>query len=112
MPVTPRYWGSWKGLILKAIAINDARTWSEIRASTGLDTGKLNKTLSELLASNLLSKTGDTYWIEDYNLYKEYKVFGESEEFASHQNNSKSRTETKKNSEGEMGKDQGVYQRK
>ncbi|MGV9170534.1 MAG: hypothetical protein ACOC38_11415 [Promethearchaeia archaeon] len=32
----PTYWGSWKGRVVKAIAVNGTRTWNEIRYQTGL----------------------------------------------------------------------------
>jgi len=75
--VKPRYWGSWKGLVLKAIASEGARTLRDIQASSELDSESLNQALSELFSINALSKTGDSYWIEDYALYREYKGYVE-----------------------------------
>jgi len=77
MSAIPRFWGSRKGLVLKAIAIDGARTWREIRASSKLCTEDLNQELSELFSSNILSKSGDDYWIEQYDLYREYRDYGE-----------------------------------
>lgn len=66
------YWDSWKGRVLKAIAIDGSRTWQEIQRATGLEYDELNQALSELFDANKLSKSGEKYWIEDYELYKEY----------------------------------------
>jgi len=76
LTAAPRYWGDWKGLVLKAIAIDGARTWQEIHGSTGLDSRDLNATLKELFSLDILSKSGDKYWIENYELYKEYAKYG------------------------------------
>lgn len=76
LSVAPRYWGSWKGKVLKAIAIEGLRTWQEIKEATGLESDELNMALSELFSVNKLSKSGDSYWIEDYELYKEYAEYG------------------------------------
>ena len=77
MSVVPRYWGSWKGFVLKAIAVDGARSWRDIQSSTGLSAEDLNQALSELFSLNILSKSGDSYWIEDYDLYREYKDYWE-----------------------------------
>ena len=77
MSVKPRFWGSRKGLVLKSIAIDQARTWGQIRASSGLYTEDLNQVISELFSSNILSKSGDDYWIEEYGLYREYRDYGQ-----------------------------------
>ena len=77
MSVAPRYWGTWKGFVLKAIAFEGKLSWKEIQQSSGLDSYDLNQALSELFALDIISKTNDTYWIEDYELYKEYKNYCE-----------------------------------
>lgn len=69
----PKYWGSWKGQVLSAIATDGARTWSEIRDATDLNKSTLNKVLSELYHLDLISKSGQTYRIEDKQLYREYR---------------------------------------
>ena len=51
-----RYFGSWKGRIIKAIAIDGARTWEEIRESTGLYRTTLNEVMSELFDAKVLRK--------------------------------------------------------
>jgi len=70
------YWGSWKGKVLKAIAIDGSRTWQEIKSSTGLEADELNQAVKELIDLDKLSKSGERYWIEDYDLYKEYAEYG------------------------------------
>ena len=76
MSVEPKYWGSWKGLILKAIAIEGKRTWSEIQKSTGLNPLSLNQAIKELRDSGILTGR-EKYWIEDYDLYSDYVNYGE-----------------------------------
>jgi phosphatidylserine/phosphatidylglycerophosphate/cardiolipin synthase-like enzyme len=76
LSAAPSYWGSWKGKVLKAIAIDGSRTWREIRISTGLESDELNRALKELFDLDKLSKSGDKYWIEDYELYREYVEYG------------------------------------
>ena len=77
MSTIPKYWHSGKGRILKAIAIDGARTWSEIQQKTGFQSKTLNEILSELFSKDILSKNGQSYWIEEYDLYKEYVAYSE-----------------------------------
>jgi len=73
----PKYWGSWKGRVLKAIVINGAKTWLEIRDLTGLSEDSLNVALSELYTAGVLEKNPDgTYWVK-HDTYREYKEFFE-----------------------------------
>ena len=72
MAAAPRYFGSWKGLVLKAIAVDGARFWGEIQMTTGLEPEELNLALYELFQVDVLSKREDVYWIEDYELYTAY----------------------------------------
>jgi phosphatidylserine/phosphatidylglycerophosphate/cardiolipin synthase-like enzyme len=78
----PRYWGSWKGRVVKAISIDGAKTWKEIRDQTGLSPKSLQKVLAELFQSESLEKTGEgqdaTYRVA-YELYKSYRDFFETE---------------------------------
>jgi len=75
----PRYWGSWKGRVVKAIAIDGARTWTEVRDRTGLSPKSLNRVLSEMFDAKMLEKQGDEYRV-NYELYKAYKEFFEQQE--------------------------------
>jgi phosphatidylserine/phosphatidylglycerophosphate/cardiolipin synthase-like enzyme len=75
MSKEPRYWGSWKGRVVKAIAIDGARTWNEIRDQTGLSPKTLNKVLSELFNAEAIEKKDENEYRVSYELYKEYKEF-------------------------------------
>ena len=70
--MTSRYWGSWKGQVIKAISIDRASTWSEIRDATGLSEYSLNTALSEMFDAGLLEKIDGNYRVS-YDLYKEYR---------------------------------------
>jgi len=75
MSVKPRYWDTDKGKVLNAIVLSERRTRSEIRSITGYTDDELNQVLAELFISDLISKTGPSYWIEDYDLFCEYRDY-------------------------------------
>lgn len=75
MSAAPRFFGSWKGMILKAIAVDGVRTWQEIQKESNLEYDDLNKALKELFDLKILSKSGEKYWVEDYELYKDYENY-------------------------------------
>ena len=75
MAVTPSYWHSWKGKILKAISINDAYTWTEIKEKSGLAPDELNTALSELYELNHIIKEDNSYRILTPSLIKEYTEY-------------------------------------
>lgn len=78
----PRYWGSWKGRVVKAISIDRAQTWNELRDHTGLSGNTLNKVLSELYDAKAIRKEDDgRYWVSK-ELYKSYRDYFEEEETA------------------------------
>ncbi len=71
----PRYWGSWKGRVVRAIAVDHAQTWNEIRDQTGLSPLTLNKVLSELFDAKAIEKDASgRYWVSK-ELYKAYKDY-------------------------------------
>jgi len=72
------YWGSWKGRVIRAIAIEGARTWSEIRDRTGISPKSLNKVLSELFDAEAIEKRGENEYRVAYELYKKYREYFES----------------------------------
>ena len=75
MKEEPRYWGSWKGRVVKAIAIDRAQTWNDIRDLTGLSKTSLNKVLSELYDAKAIERDDEgLYWVSK-ELYKAYKQF-------------------------------------
>jgi len=75
MSVKPRYWGTNKGEVLKAIVMGERRTWNEIYDKTGFTREELNQVLSDLFITDIISKSNRSYWIDDYDLYCEYRDF-------------------------------------
>ncbi|MFB0523478.1 MAG: phosphatidylserine/phosphatidylglycerophosphate/cardiolipin synthase family protein [Candidatus Bathyarchaeia archaeon] len=74
----PKFWGSWKGRVLKAIVVDKATKWEEIRELTGLSEESLNTALSELFDAHIITKHYDgSYWVEE-DTYYEYKDFFDS----------------------------------
>jgi hypothetical protein len=76
----PRFWGSWKGRVVKAITVNDARTWDEIRDLTGLSPMSLNRALYELFELGVLEKMSSGTYKVGHDIGKEYKSFFERNE--------------------------------
>jgi phosphatidylserine/phosphatidylglycerophosphate/cardiolipin synthase-like enzyme len=74
----PIYWGSWKGRVVKAISIDGARTWDDIRNQTGLSHTSMKKVFSELFDEEVLIKIETEapaiYRVvpEVYHAYREY----------------------------------------
>ncbi len=86
----PIYWGTWKGRIVKAIAIDGAKTWQEIRDQTGLSPKSMQKVLAELFQLDALTKRGegrDAIYRVPPHIYKAYREFFSEEGLgdASHQ---------------------------
>jgi len=75
MSDSPRYWGSWKGRVIKAIALDKTFSWNEIRDSTGLSPKSLNKVLAELFDAKALEKNDNGEYRVNYELYKEYTEY-------------------------------------
>jgi len=82
MSLKPRYWGTQKGEVLKAIVNSKWRTWKEIFEGSKLKQQELDRILSELIDSEIISEEENTYdrlrsnyWIEDYDLYCEYRDY-------------------------------------
>ena len=72
------YLGSWKGRVIKAISVDGAKTWDEIRESTGLNPKSLNIVLRELFDAGVLRKVDDKEYKVEYHLYKKYREFYEN----------------------------------
>jgi len=72
----PPFYGSWKGRVLEAIALENIRDWVGIQEYTQLTEENLNKALSELYNLDIIEKLNDgTYWIRDIevvHLYRDY----------------------------------------
>ena len=82
MDKKPLYWGSWKGQIVKAISIDGAQTWTNIRDQTGLSPTSINRALAELMSGKALEKKTDqksskTIYRVPYDIYTEYKEYFE-----------------------------------
>jgi hypothetical protein len=72
----PPFYGSWKGRVLEAIALDNIRDWLGIQEYTQLTRENLNKAISELYNLDIIEKLNDgTYWIKDIevvHLYRDY----------------------------------------
>ena len=55
-PEKPKYVDTWKGKVLKAIAVDGAETWKELQTFSKLSTSALKKALSELMKYHLIQK--------------------------------------------------------
>jgi phosphatidylserine/phosphatidylglycerophosphate/cardiolipin synthase-like enzyme len=73
----PPYYGSWKGRVLEAIALENIRDWLGIQEYTQLTRENLNMAISELYNLDIIEKRKDdgAYWIKDIevvHLYRDY----------------------------------------
>ena len=82
MDEKPPFYGSWKGRVIEAIALENIRDWIGIKDYTQLTQENLNTALSELYNLDIIERKEDhTYWIKDIevvHLYRDY--FEDSEE--------------------------------
>lgn len=59
-----RFWGSWKGRIVRAIVLNESYTKDAILKTTKLKEGEFEQAREELLQANLLEERGkDSFWV-------------------------------------------------
>ena len=71
----PKYWGSWRGRIIRAIAVDLIYIKDEIRSATGLTEQQLEKASSELLQTEVISeRDGGRYWV-NHQLCNGYREF-------------------------------------
>jgi phosphatidylserine/phosphatidylglycerophosphate/cardiolipin synthase-like enzyme len=82
----PKYWGSWKGRVIRAIAIDDVHSWEDILILTELSPNTLRKVLAEMFDVNILEKSRDKYGfpayrITDEGLCNEYRHFYATQDF-------------------------------
>lgn len=72
----PPFYGSWKGRVLEAIALENIRDWFGIQEYTQLTRENLNIALSELYNLDIIERNENgTYWIKDIeivHLYRDY----------------------------------------
>jgi len=71
----PRFWGTYKGRIIKAIAIDGARAWGDIQELTGFNRQMVNKVLAELFDNKAISKLDNGEYRVAKDLYFEYRDF-------------------------------------
>lgn len=71
----PKFWGSYKGRIIKAIAIDGARTWDDLQEMTGFAAKTINTVLSELFNINAIYKTSNGEYRVAKDLYQEYRSY-------------------------------------
>jgi phosphatidylserine/phosphatidylglycerophosphate/cardiolipin synthase-like enzyme len=72
----PPYYGSWKGRILEAIAVENIRDWNGILDYTELTPETLNTAMSELYTLDLIERKDDgLYWIKNIDVYRQYRSY-------------------------------------
>lgn len=78
-----KYWGSWKGRVIKAIAIDGAKSYKEIKEATGLGHKSLKRALGELYDNETVYDTKKNSQTKQYrvkrDLYYEYKEYFEND---------------------------------
>jgi phosphatidylserine/phosphatidylglycerophosphate/cardiolipin synthase-like enzyme len=73
----PPFYGTWKGRVLEAIAVENIRDWNGIWEYTQLQSDNLNKALSELYNLDIITRQEDNhlYWIKDIVLLHQYREY-------------------------------------
>jgi phosphatidylserine/phosphatidylglycerophosphate/cardiolipin synthase-like enzyme len=71
----PRFWGTYKGRIIKAIAIDGARTWGDLQELTGFNRQMVNKVLAELFENKAINKFENGEYRVAKDLYYEYRDY-------------------------------------
>ena len=79
MPKEPVYWGSWKGRVIKAIAIDREQSWLGIRNLTGLSERLLNQVLRELYDVNAIYQNPKGTYCVETDLTVQYTDFFKDE---------------------------------
>jgi len=71
---TPKYWGTTKGQVIRAIAEKYALQWDELLSETGLEPSQLNTAISALMDDGVLDmEYGGQHWV-DNDLWHEYRA--------------------------------------
>ena len=74
----PPYYGSWKGRVLEAIAVENIRDWIGILDYTELTRETLNTAISELYNLDIIERKDDgLYWIKDIEVVHQYRYYFE-----------------------------------
>jgi len=71
----PIYWGSYKGRIIKAIALDGAKTWQDLQELTGLSPKSINSALAELFGTDTIYKTKDNHYRVARDIFQQYLDF-------------------------------------
>lgn len=71
----PKYWGTPKGQIIRAIAEKRALQYDELLSETGLEPSQLDTAIEELMEDGVLDlKDWDQHWV-DNDLWHEYRAY-------------------------------------
>jgi phosphatidylserine/phosphatidylglycerophosphate/cardiolipin synthase-like enzyme len=75
----PPFYGTWKGRVLEAIAVENIRDWVGILEFTQLTRENLNAAISELYRLDVIERKEDDglYWIKDVVLVHQYRSYFE-----------------------------------
>ena len=77
--VEPLYYGSWKGRVLEAIAVENIRDWNGILEYTQLTPEALDIAISELQDLKVITRQeDDLYWINNIDIYRQYRTYFEN----------------------------------
>ena len=72
---TPKYWGTPKGQVIRAIAEKHALQYDELLSETGLGPSQLDTAIEELMEEGVLDlKDWDQHWV-DNDLWHEYRAY-------------------------------------
>ena len=72
---TPKYWGTPKGQVIRAIAEKRALQYDELLSETGLEPSQLDTAIEELMDDGVLDlKDWDQHWV-DNDLWHEYRAY-------------------------------------
>ncbi len=71
----PKFLDSYKGRIIKAIAIDGARTWGDLQELTGFNPKTINGVLSELFSIDAIYKTNNGEYRVAKDLYHDYRNY-------------------------------------
>ena len=70
----PKYWGTSKGQVIRAIAEKRALQYDELLSETGLEPSQLNTAIEELMEEGVLDmRDWDQHWV-DNDLWHEYRA--------------------------------------
>lgn len=76
---TPKYLGTDTGLVLKTIAVDNIRKWSDIRDHLGWDNSRLSKITKELKAERILEETNRGLKVKTVLWYEYRAHFGDTQ---------------------------------